>query len=538
MEPLAGVESKPMKIENKKKFYLKLILFVFLVSLLSLCMASKIKFVDADLGRHIKNGEWTVNSGFNLYEKKSPVFENFYSYTNPDYPVANHHWGSGVIFYFIHKFAGFQGLSAFYVISSAIVFSVFFVVAYRESDFATAFLFSGLLIPLMAERREIRPEIWSYLLAGVFFLILWLWTRKKISHRSIWVLPLIVILWVNLHIYFFLGFFLIGFFLASELAGIVFLRLSDEEFGEKTRKIKILFAVLALSGLASLANPFGLKGLTYPFSIFRNYGYTIVENKSVSFVENYGVANPNFALVKAVLILMVFSFVLLFAVDRKKISACYLFIAVFFGVMGWVSIRNLSLLGFFALPVMSHNFHSIFRQNKNETNLAKENGIAVLYIVLIILSLYSSTRFILAHKKNIGIGLAPQANDAAEFMKKNSISGPFYNNYDIGGYLIYHFGGSEKVFVDNRPEAYPDLFFSEVYKPMGERDDVWNEQDKKWNFNAIIFCYHDITPWGQGFLKNIESDKNWAEVYKDDYAIIFLKRNEANDELIRKYEIS
>ena len=59
-----------------------------------------------------------------------------------------------------------------------------------------------------------------------------------------------------------------------------------------------------------------------------------------------------------------------------------LIIAIFFGAMGWLAIRNFTLLGFFALPVLSYNFYHIFRQKEGEINHAKENGIAVLYVIL------------------------------------------------------------------------------------------------------------------------------------------------------------
>jgi hypothetical protein len=61
---------------------------------------------DSDLGRHLKNGEIFIRNGLIAHS-------NLYSYTQPDYPFINHHWGSGVVFYLVESIAGFQGLSIF-----------------------------------------------------------------------------------------------------------------------------------------------------------------------------------------------------------------------------------------------------------------------------------------------------------------------------------------------------------------------------------------------------------------------------------------
>jgi len=165
------------------KFW-KLIIFILLVGWFCFLMAQKIDLSTADLGRHLKNGELLASSGYNLTDKNSILFKNFYSYTNPDFPFTNHHWASGVLFFWIYKVAGFPGLSIAYILLSAIIFSIFFYIARCESNFAMASAFSFFLIPLMAERHEIRPEAFSYLFAALFLLILWLWRKENISCSS------------------------------------------------------------------------------------------------------------------------------------------------------------------------------------------------------------------------------------------------------------------------------------------------------------------------------------------------------------------
>lgn len=521
---------------NKIKF-IKVIVFVLLLAWFGFLMAEKIDLTTADLGRHLQNGKWVVENHFNLSSFNSPVHENFYSYTNQDFPVVNHHWGAGVIFFEIYKFAGFGGLSLFYILLALATFSIFFLIAKGESNFTVAAILSLFLLPLMAERREIRPEIFSCFLAALYLWALWAWRRKKLAVSRLYILPVFMIFWVNLHVYFFLGLFLIGTYWLVETAGLIFAKLSDEEFLEKARGVKNLTAVLILSILAAFLNPFGWKGLIYPLQIFRNYGYTIVENKSVWFVENYGIVNSNFMLIKAVLILMLLSFFLIFIINKKKISVPYLIFAVFFGTIGWLAIRNFTLLGFFALPILALNFENIFTPGQKDNPPAKENGLAVMYIIILIVAIFANYQFVSPHSGNRGVGLLPENEGVAEFIQKENIKGPIFNNYDIGGYLIWNLPAGEKVFVDNRPEAYPDSFFSEVYKPMQENPDIFKKIDQQYNFNMVVFSAGDITPWGMNFLKVIKEDPDWTKVFEDNYAVVYLKKNETNKDLISKYKI-
>lgn len=522
-----------MKMKSPK--FWKIAIFVLLLAWLGFLMAQKIDLATADLGRHIKNGEWVVENHFDLLSQNSPVHENFYSYTNPDFSVPNHHWGSGVIFYEIYKLAGFSGLSVSYIFLFLLTFSIFFYIAARESNFTVAALLSLFLLPLIAERREVRPEAWSYFFAAIFFWLLWKWEKGELAPRWLYILPVLAIFWINLHVYFFLGFFLIGVFWLVKIGRLILAKLTDEEFFKNVKDAKNLTIILITSTLAALVNPFGWRGLIYPLTIFRNYGYTIVENKSVWFVENYGISNPNFLLIKIVLAALLASFALLFFVNRKKIPLHYSLFTILFGTIGWLAIRNFTLLGFFALPILAANFENIFTPDHKDNSPAKENGIAMAFICLAIVAIFSNWQFASAHSVDRGIGLRSGEMAAADFLESEKIAGPIFNNYDIGSYLIFSLPPSEKVFVDNRPEAYPDSFFSEAYKPMQENPDIFSRIDEKYGFNAIVFSRNDITPWGQKFLENIKNSQNWAKVFEDGYAIIYLKNDEENQTIIEKY---
>jgi len=502
-----------------KKKIIQIFILVLLMSWYGFFLVNKVDLTIVDLGRHLKNGEIILQGNFDLLKT------NFYSYTQPDYPMVNHHWGSGVIFFLILQMSGFIGLSIFYLLISLLIFYLFFRLAQKQAGFKISVLCSVLLIPLIAARIEIRPEIFSYLFITVFFWILWHWKKGLLKDKWLFVLPVLEIIWVNTHIYFIFGPALVGLFLVDRLI-------------KKRKVFNRIFFVLILTSLTALINPFGLKGLIYPFTIFRDYGYRIIENQSVWFLENLGIIkNPNLGLFKIVFAILVLSFVFLLIKNRQKFSIIYFCLTIVFSAMAWLAIRNFTLFGFFALLIIAYNIKNGMRKKYKFNSLNIKFGLIFLCLAIFLITFFTHYQKLPLANKEFGFGLVKDNNQSAEFFREQNLKGPILNNYDIGSYLIYYLYPKEKVFTDNRPEAYSVSFFEQEYIPLQQDNNVWLEQDKLYNFNTIFFAYHDATPWAQKFLIERITDGLWAPVFADDYAIIFLKRNDLNQSIIKKYEM-
>lgn len=507
---------KIIKIKNWiEKNFLYILAITFLLCWYDIFLLKSINFITADLGRHIKNGEL-------FFQNFEILKTNFYSYTYPEFPFVNHHWGSGALFYLIYEAADFSGLSFFFIVLSLITFFIFFRLAEKMVGFFFAFPVALLAIPLISERTEIRPEVVSYFFTAIFFWILWHWKNDKISKHWLWLLPFLEILWINSHIYFFLGFFLLAAFWLETLV-----------FDKK--KIKEITLISFFVALASLVNPFGIKGLFYPLFIFKNYGYQVVENKSMWFLQNLNVTHGSFYFFELALIILPLSFIAAFVLNRKKIQLNMLIISIVFLALSCMAIRNFTLLGFFLLPILSYNL-ALIKEKVDISNFNFKITSIFLAVVVFIFSFSLNSKW-MTNVNRSHLGLTSEINASAEFFKKENLKGPIFNNYDIGSYLIYNLYPQEKVFVDNRPEAYPANFFQEVYISMQEKDDIWKKQLEKYNFNTIYFYLNDYTPWSQQFLVSRIKDPEWAPVYTDEHAIIFLRRNEENKNVISRFEI-
>ena len=493
--------------------------FLALCALYGAFLAQPIDLTTADLGRHLKNGE--------LFFRHHVIPRtNLYSYTSPDYPFLNHHWASGVVLYAIEQLAGFPGLSVFFIGVSLVTFFLFFRLAWKDAGFPLAALTAVLVIPVLASRREIRPELFSYLLSGIFLWVLWHYRQHQLSWRSLVVLPLVEACWVNLHIYFFVGLFLVAVFLLD--AVLVGAGAPDEIRLQR----QTLGLVCFVTALATLANPSGVAGAIHPFQIYHNHGYRVFEEQSVWFIERL-FRFPSAIYFKLTLAVLVGSWVFAL-VKRTPLSVANGILSVFSAVLGSLMIRHFVLFGYFALPLIATNLH---RGPPRPWWTARRAVGLVAMMGLLTAGLVALHPPHWPTRGTLGLGLKPGGANASEFFQQARLQGPILNNYDIGGYLIYYLYPTHRVFVDNRPESYPAEFFEQVYLPLQTDETRWKEAEQRYQFHVIVFYRHDATPWGQEFLIRRAFDPAWAAVYVDASIIILVKRNGPNQSVVDTYEL-
>ncbi len=496
--------------KDSKKNYKKLIPLVFLIIILSLSYAQKINLSNSDIGRHIKNGEIFFNEG-------KILSTNFYSYTENNYPTITHHWGYGAIAYLIWKLTGFQGLSLINILIYLLSFMLFFILAKEKGDYKLAIFLTILLIPLIIHRKEIRPEVLSYFFLAFYYFLLFKFEKNKIKYKKLLLILIPTqIIWVNIHIFFIFGISIASFF-------------TIHSYFNKKEKFKKYLILLGGLILASLINPFFIKGLLEPLLIFREYGYLLAENMSIIFMQTR-FYNPLYLYFELIFLLGTISFFISKKTIKENVLNILLFL--FFGTLAWKMTRNITIFGLVLIPILSENLKSFYNK------LTKKQILKIISIsIVIIITFIIAGLNYFSLNPSTGIGLLNNNLNSITFFKENNLEGPIFNNYDIGGYLILNLFPKEKVFVDNRPEAYSVKFFKEVYIPIQENKEVWKKYEKKYNLNIIYFYRKDMTPWGQQFLIERLKDPTWIPIYVDDFVIIYIKNSKENREIIEKFKI-
>ncbi|MDP3973922.1 MAG: hypothetical protein Q8P92_03755 [Candidatus Daviesbacteria bacterium] len=432
---------------------------------------------DQDLGRHIKLGEIIVQTG------QIPK-TNLFSYTNPDFPFINTHWLFGVIAYGFSKTIGLQ---AFLVLKIIIILLSLWLILkiVPPQNYVLLLPIGFIFLHVLRERTALRPEIFSFLFTALTFYIL-----EKRKTKLFFLLPIIQLIWINTHIYFFVGLMLQTIFLV-------------------VKRQKLPAIILGFSLVLSLINPNGISGLLYPLNVTKNYGYTIVENQTLFFLENINFQDPNFIFVKISAVIVGISLFISFI--RKQFVIKNILLASAGVGLALMHVRSFPYLVFLSLPAVLQNIGPI-RKSILTTMIAT---------VFTILALYESFSYL---KESPGLKMAENGKNALDFVINNNLPNPIFNNFDIGSYIIYRGYPKYRVFVDGRPEAYPADFFTNTYIPMQSDYARFKKEEQKWGFKTIVFSHTDQTPWGRNFLQNVVKDPSWETAYIDNFMVVLVKK--------------
>ncbi len=246
------------------------------VALLALCafLGSLTLVWNFDIFAHLACGRWMVQ---HMQVLGHDPFTS--APDNPDATWVNVHWGFQLLVTGVHALAGFAGLSVLKAAFAAGMMLVFALALRRHIPVAWLIV-SGLLTYLVAiERIRVRPEIVTLLLMTVFVVVLEQ-VRSGAPRRRLWLLPVLMLPWVNMH-----GLFVLGLGLMwAAVAGAAFdrWRKRDPLDGALTRPGALL--PIAAASLVPLLTPWPLHTFSLPLLLWTRisgeaayYSYGVTE---------------------------------------------------------------------------------------------------------------------------------------------------------------------------------------------------------------------------------------------------------------------
>lgn len=401
---------------------------------------------------------WQIAQGQEIVKNGNYQIESF-SYTAAGEPIYLHAWLSAVIFYWLTKIGGLALLQIFGCGLIAICLLLNFAnCRLLGASALSAFLFSILFIFCTESLLILRPQLFSFVLTALVFN---LYLKYKINHKkTLWILPIIFVLWSNLH-----GGFLFGLLLLLGFSCVEFLEKKYPAFrsnlGYNNPSNLLIMAVIC--GLAAAIHPEG----------FKQYSNTLAHDPFAlsinQHINEWLAPDPNRVRVFYLsLILAIF----IAAFKSKKIgflqTSCLLGTS-YLAISSW---RHISLYAQFALPVLASwssqipafsNFKILGRFDYSLSkfeNLRRDFICTILFFFALCIYSKNNPQDLISNKQM----QAKFPVHAVDWIKKNKPTGNMYNAYEWGGFLIYSLAPDYKVYIDSRLRPYHNIYPEEYFK--------------------------------------------------------------------------
>lgn len=463
---------------------------------------------DADTGWHMAAGDLIRQLG------KVPETD-VWSYTANGYPWFNISWLFDLCISLLRDFIGIDGLIILIAITSALIIAVTCDFCIRRKADG---LFTGFIVSLggimFSSGVLVRPQVITFICVLIFYILLhWYsknWseeTAHKNNFKPLLILPFTMILWVNVHAGFIIGFLILGAY------GV------DALFNKKTHlfRLLVLFGVLCL--LVIPLNPLGIDLIPAIYrtldSVLRPY---IQEWETPKILED--------------IVLTIFLVAFILSTGRsKRIRVADTLIALGMLLLALSEARHKIILAILACPYIAINlkdwisntsdFEVIKRIDtavSNDCNSLK--GKIITFLVACFLTVgfsFPSIRQIAIPKgQHIGWQADKVPFEEIKFIEKNYPDVRFFSNYNFGGYLIYF--SNIKVFMDGRTEtAYPSKPAKDYVKYIN-MEYGWDNMFDEYEIGGVFTTKEDV------HNKYFEEVGKWDKVFEGDIGVVYIKK--------------
>jgi hypothetical protein len=522
-------------------------IFIALLAVLTCTSLSMRLLGDAGIGWHIRTGQQI------LATHAVPRVDSFSSVMRGKTWFA-WEWLYDVVVGGLDSWAGLNGVVWFTAVVIAGVFAWTFRLLLRRGTN----VFAALVLLLLAASASMihflaRPHVLSWL-----FTLAWFWildssesdcvrgdpagpsaTRSPVTgRRRVWLLPVLMLVWVNVHGGFLVGFVLLAIYWVS--AVWYALLLHEDKFDEFLAKLRwraqarSLVAIGLAAGVASLVNPYGWKLHAHIYGYLSNRFLMehIDEFQSPNF---HGVAQKCFALLMLAAMVALAArvralrvsegLVILFALysglyASRNIPVSSLLLALVIGPLLSGASRNLAgrLTSFRTLADRVAAFTE--RMGTVEASLRGHLWAIAVAVFLAVIAAHGGK---LGANRLMDAHFDPKRFPAAavDFLDRKAAGERTADQTDpvtvpdyLGGYLIYRLYPRTLVAVDDRHDLYGEEFLKSYLK-MVHVEPGWNGLLDKYQARCVL------VPRGSALANILDQTPPWKRVYADGVAVIF-----------------
>lgn len=486
---------------------------------------------DCDTGWHIRTGEWIITN------HQIPA-RDFFSFTKTGEPWFAWEWGSDVLFAWLNSHGGLATLVVGAILLISVTFTLLFRLALRRANAIVALLVTMLATAASAIHWLARPHLFS-----LFFLVLFYRALESVRAGRerffgipyLAILPVVTIVWTNLHGGFFVGILMLGAYGAGEV--LTLFLAADRTVAPVARRRARNYFLSALACLAaSLVNPYSYKlhahVLEYLSDPFQSQH--VVEFLTLNF------HHPVAIFFESLLILGTASAI--WHAARGSYTEAVL--VLMWGHVALLAQRNIPLFAIVAAPIVASALDA-WMKRLPELEVAawlKAASRKTLTVVMETAETDAIPRWHLVSIAGIAIVAAlvfaprppklfkpeydPDSYPAGALATlRSDPSARIFTNDEWGDYLIYRLYPGHQVFVDGRSDFYGDDFVQTYLDVMNVKYD-WQQTLGHFGINTILL------PPSAPLTGALKESRNWRVVYDDGISLVFRPVSKAASESI------
>jgi tetratricopeptide (TPR) repeat protein len=478
-----------------------------------------------DIWWQIASGGWIATHGL-------PDLDPF-SYGFPGREWIEPRWLWCLLVYGVFTHLGVNFLIVLKLALLGMALGLFVVIGRGRPAWAVA---TGVTVILITayERFTVRPELLSFVALMLVFLVLDRY-RHGGSPRWLWVLPVLQLAWCNAHTLWILGPVTLWIVVVAEAIQSRLLPRGDTIAGRRLVRLGI---VVVVTTLATLVNPYFLKGVLFPFGLFREISGGHMFSEAIAELRgplsSYFFA-ADFRTVGYLTAIVVSAATFVPAWKRPSLARLGLWAAyLFLSIEAW---RNVSLFGFVAGTVVMLNLGDA---SKERAGLILQRVVpwtaraVVAVFVLIMIPLVATDRFYrsqLSHKR-FGFGLTDKRYPvrALEFVRRAGLPGHVLHTLGDGGYVLFE-GGPGSVYADARLEVYGLANLEQAFQVTWSGEALEREADR--TGVHVVLIRNDIGY--RHLLRHLDRSPGWVPVYYDHLHLVYLRSTEATAALVERH---
>jgi len=479
---LADLKLLQINTRNTAMVWLGLVVFIILL-------------IGVLLPIHPEDYWWYVRLGQEITATGQIPTVDQYSYTRTGQPIVYHSWLSALLLWQIHAWGG----PTLTVLIRAILIALAYALVWQTCRIVGAGprLASGitLLAALSTSNNwTIRPQTFSYPLFALVMLILW--QQQHHRDRLLWLLPLVMALWVNLHGAFILAFLLVGAMLIA-----------------RDGHPKTTLIVLGMMVLATLLNPRFVGAWTYLVTLLTDPSSQQLGTEWRPPVNEGWQAH------------LFFGWFLLL-IPLAAISTAKLRVTqwLWYLIFGWMALSGLRYVIWFSMILAPLTVTLLVPQIGHHIDAKRvQLGIPFLNRAIVGILLIIIVPFLPIFRHQWWSAAPPvmAPNVPVEAVTwlatEPDLPGPLWSHISFSSYLIFALP-SRPVWADTRLELYP-LEHSQRYLIVSNGEPRWQAILDEENINLMMV---DQDTQANLYTLLIDS-KTWQKQYKDEQAAIFMR---------------